>query len=84
VIAVTASNRRFQDGGLSVFTPQEGAVSKIIPESGQRAVLHHEDNSKTQLCEGHVNFFPNHVVPLKEDSLPLYSHFRHVEARESE
>jgi len=54
-------------------------MSKIIGESGQRVVLRHEDNSKAQLCEGHVNFHPNHVVPLKEDSLPLFSHFRHLD-----
>jgi hypothetical protein len=62
-----------------LFAAQEGAVSKIVAENGQRVVLHHEENSKAQLCEGRVTFFPNHVVPLKEDSLPLFSHFRHLD-----
>jgi hypothetical protein len=65
--------------GLGFSHRRREPVSKIIAEDGQRVVLHHEENSKAQLCEGHVNFFPNHVVPLKEDSLPLYSHFRRLD-----
>jgi hypothetical protein len=54
----------------------EGLVSNI-PDSTQRPIVHQEP-VKTSPINEHLTFHPNHIVPLKEDSFPLYYHYSPV------
>jgi hypothetical protein len=45
-----------------------------VPDSTARPVVHHEP-AKASTVQEHLTFHPNHIVPLKEDSFPLYYHY---------
>ena len=53
-------------------------MSDILGESGQSAVVHHDPINASPVY-AHWSPHPNHIVPLKEDPFPLYSHFRHID-----